>query len=306
MTAAASAPAALVDQLKGGLDAPICLTWELTYACNLECVHCLSSSGRRDPRELTHRRGEGRARRTARPPGLLHQHRRRRADDPPRLLRARRVLDRRRGSASSSRRTVRSSTPPRLVGWQRWTTSTSRSASTAPTRSPTTPCAAPGRTPRRSPRWSTSATPASENSRSRSSSPATTSISSTSSRHSPTTTAPSCESPACARRGVAPTRGTTCTPRRRSSARSTSGCSLTATTCSPAIRSSTSTRLGDEFGPAPRPGLNLCGAGRVVCLIDPVGDVYACPFVIHDEFKAGSVRDPGGFARIWTAERAVH
>ena len=47
------------------------------------------------------------------------------------------------------------------------------------------------------------------------------------------------------------------------------------------------------------PGLNLCGAGRVVCLIDPVGDVYACPFVIHDEFRAGSVRDPGGFARVW-------
>ena len=36
-----------------GLDAPICLTWELTYACNLSCAHCLSSSGRRDPRELT-------------------------------------------------------------------------------------------------------------------------------------------------------------------------------------------------------------------------------------------------------------
>ena len=30
------------------------------------------------------------------------------------------------------------------------------------------------------------------------------------------------------------------------------------------------------------PGLNMCGAGRVVCLIDPVGDVYACPFAIHD------------------------
>jgi radical SAM protein with 4Fe4S-binding SPASM domain len=27
--------------------------------------------------------------------------------------------------------------------------------------------------------------------------------------------------------------------------------------------------------------------------------VYACPFVLHDEFKAGSVRDPGGFAHIW-------
>ncbi|HZB42681.1 MAG TPA: mycofactocin radical SAM maturase [Ilumatobacter sp.] len=49
----------------------------------------------------------------------------------------------------------------------------------------------------------------------------------------------------------------------------------------------------------PLPGLNLCGAGRVVCLIDPIGDVYACPFVIHDQFLAGNVRDPGGFARIW-------
>ena len=34
----------LVDQFEYGLDAPICLTWELTYACNLACVHCLSSS----------------------------------------------------------------------------------------------------------------------------------------------------------------------------------------------------------------------------------------------------------------------
>ena len=49
----------------------------------------------------------------------------------------------------------------------------------------------------------------------------------------------------------------------------------------------------------PLPGLNMCGAGRVVCLIDPIGDVYACPFVIHDEFKAGSVRDAGGFAEVW-------
>lgn len=43
----------LVDQFELGLDAPICLTWELTYACNLSCVHCLSSSGRRDPNELS-------------------------------------------------------------------------------------------------------------------------------------------------------------------------------------------------------------------------------------------------------------
>jgi mycofactocin radical SAM maturase len=47
------------------------------------------------------------------------------------------------------------------------------------------------------------------------------------------------------------------------------------------------------------PGLNLCGAGRVVCLIDPVGDVYACPFAIHEQFLAGNVRDEGGFQRVW-------
>ena len=47
------------------------------------------------------------------------------------------------------------------------------------------------------------------------------------------------------------------------------------------------------------PGLNLCGAGRVVCLIDPIGDVYACPFVIHDTFKAGNVLEDGGFTHVW-------
>jgi putative mycofactocin binding protein MftB len=38
-------------QFKGGLATPICLTWERTYACNLSCMHCLSSSSRRDPAE---------------------------------------------------------------------------------------------------------------------------------------------------------------------------------------------------------------------------------------------------------------
>jgi mycofactocin radical SAM maturase len=52
------------------------------------------------------------------------------------------------------------------------------------------------------------------------------------------------------------------------------------------------------FGEA-LPGLNLCGAGRVVCLIDPVGDVYACPFAIHENFLAGNVCDPGGFTGVW-------
>ena len=52
--------------------------------------------------------------------------------------------------------------------------------------------------------------------------------------------------------------------------------------------------FGDQL-----PGLNLCGAGRVVCLIDPVGDVYACPFAIHDAFLAGNVRAAGGFSTVW-------
>jgi mycofactocin radical SAM maturase len=47
------------------------------------------------------------------------------------------------------------------------------------------------------------------------------------------------------------------------------------------------------------PGLNLCGAGRVVCLIDPIGDVYACPFAIHDNFLAGNLLANGGFGNVW-------
>ncbi|HEY2264923.1 MAG TPA: mycofactocin radical SAM maturase [Streptosporangiaceae bacterium] len=53
MSIAQASPGRLADLFQYGLDAPICLTWELTYACNLSCVHCLSSSGRRDPGELT-------------------------------------------------------------------------------------------------------------------------------------------------------------------------------------------------------------------------------------------------------------
>ncbi len=49
----------------------------------------------------------------------------------------------------------------------------------------------------------------------------------------------------------------------------------------------------------PLPGLNLCGAGRVVCLVDPIGDVYACPFAIHAAFLAGNVLAGGGFAEVW-------
>lgn len=49
----------------------------------------------------------------------------------------------------------------------------------------------------------------------------------------------------------------------------------------------------------PIDGLNMCGAGRIVCCVDPVGEVYACPFVLAPEFSAGNVRAPGGFTHIW-------
>lgn len=52
------------------------------------------------------------------------------------------------------------------------------------------------------------------------------------------------------------------------------------------------------FG-APLPGMNMCGAGTIICLIDPVGDVYVCPFAIAPEFRAGNVLDPGAFAGVW-------
>jgi mycofactocin radical SAM maturase len=50
---------------------------------------------------------------------------------------------------------------------------------------------------------------------------------------------------------------------------------------------------------SPLDGLNMCGAGRIVCCVDPRGDVYACPFVLAPEFKAGNVRDQP-FAAIWS------
>jgi len=51
------------------------------------------------------------------------------------------------------------------------------------------------------------------------------------------------------------------------------------------------------------PVSTCAGPAGCVCLIDPVGDVYACPFAIHDRFLAGNVlSDSGfgtGFANVW-------
>jgi mycofactocin radical SAM maturase len=36
-----------------GLSAPVNVTWEVTYSCNLSCIHCVSDSGRKKHGELT-------------------------------------------------------------------------------------------------------------------------------------------------------------------------------------------------------------------------------------------------------------
>ena len=129
-----SAPLPLKDQFTRGLDAPICLTWELTYACNLACVHCLSSSGRRDPAELTPGRGPAHRRRAGRHEGLLREHRRRRADAAPRLLRPGRLRRRAPGRGQVLHQRDPAHARPGPASWPPSTTSTCRSASTAPPR----------------------------------------------------------------------------------------------------------------------------------------------------------------------------
>lgn len=39
---------------KKGLRAPVNVTWEITLKCNLQCVHCLSDSGKEQKKELNH------------------------------------------------------------------------------------------------------------------------------------------------------------------------------------------------------------------------------------------------------------
>lgn len=51
---AAAAPVANQVLVEGvSVAAPNCLTWALTYACDLSCAYCRSSSGGRDPGELS-------------------------------------------------------------------------------------------------------------------------------------------------------------------------------------------------------------------------------------------------------------
>ena len=157
----------LVDHFQYGLNSPICLTWELTYACNLACVHCLSSSGRRDPRELT----------TAEAKAVVDELQRMQVfyvniggGEPTVRPDFWELLDYAIGhdvgrQVLHQRDQARQDAGPR--SWPRPTTSTSRSRWTGRPPRSTTPCAARARTTRRCGRWRTWPRPGSASRRSR-------------------------------------------------------------------------------------------------------------------------------------------
>jgi mycofactocin radical SAM maturase len=288
---AATQPLAM--ELKGGLAAPICLTWELTYACNLACVHCLSSSGRRDPRELT----------TAEAIAVIDE------------LRRLQVFYVNLGGGEPMLRRdffqlVEHATANR-VGVKFSTNGTYLDASAA---------ARLAAMDYLDVQISLDGVDAATNDRVRGAG-------------SYARARAAMDHLADAGFGrfklsVVVTRHNVAQLEAFKALADGYGAQLRVTRLRPSGRGADSwaelhptneqqrtvyawllehgddVLTGDSFfhlnalGP-PLPGLNLCGAGRVVCLIDPVGDVYACPFAIHDEFRAGSVRDPGGLTAVW-------
>ena len=283
----------LVQQFEYGLDAPICLTWELTYACNLECAHCLSSSGRRDPRELTTEQCEavidelqrmqvfyvniGGGEPTIRP-DFWH------------LLEY--AVDHQVGVKFSTNG-VRI-TPERarfLAGTDYVDVQISLDGATAEVNDYV-----------RGPGSYDTALRALQNLEEAGFRDAKISV-------------------VCTRQNIGQLDEFKALADRF-------GATLRLTRLRPSGRGAD---VWDELHPLPEqqrelydwlmahgegvltgdsffhlaafgeslPGLNLCGAGRVVCLIDPVGDVYACPFAIHDTFLAGNVLADGGFRQVW-------
>ena len=283
----------LVDRFAEGLDAPICLTWELTYACNLACRHCLSSSGRRDPRELS----------TEECKSLIDEFERMqifyvnigggeptiRADFWELLAYA---TDHHVGvkfSTNGSRITEEAAT--RLAANDYLDVQISLDGATAEVND-----AVRGE--------GSFATAITAMERLAAAGMRGFKLSVVVTR---TNAGQLDEFAALADRYGAQLRLT----RLRPSGRGADVWDELHPTAQQQralyewlLEHGERVLTGDSFfhlagyGEA-LPGLNLCGAGRVVCLVDPVGDVYACPFAIHDEFLAGNVRDTGGFAQVW-------
>jgi mycofactocin radical SAM maturase len=285
--------ARLVDHFETGLDAPICLTWELTYACNLACIHCLSSSGRRDPRELT----------TAECLAVIDE------------LQAMQVFYVNIGGGEPTVRRdfweILDYATAHAVA-VKFSTNGSRITPEAASRLAASDyvdiqvsidgASAAVNDAVRGPGSFDTAMRALE--RLADAGVRSFKISVVVTRANMDQLD---EFEALADRFGAQLRLT----RLRPSGRGADVWGELHPTQAQQrqlydwlIPRGDRVLTGDSFfhlaayGQAP-PGLNLCGAGRVVCLIDPVGDVYACPFAIHDAFRAGNVRDAGGFTTVW-------
>ncbi|CAN5918725.1 mycofactocin radical SAM maturase [soil metagenome] len=283
----------LIERFEYGLDAPICLTWELTYACNLACVHCLSSSGRRDPDELS----------TAEARALIDEFARMqifyvnvgggeptvRGDFWELLDHA---VERRVGvKFSTNGFMITPERAQRLAATDYVDVQVSLDGATAEVNDPI-----------RGAGTYDAALQALANLRAAGMRDVKISV-------------------VCTRHNI----GQLDTFK---AIADDHGAQLRLTRLRPSGRGAD---VWDQLHPLPEqqrelydwllahgdgvltgdsffhlsaygeslPGLNLCGAGRVVCLVDPVGDVYACPFAIHDRFRAGNVRTDGGFDIVW-------
>jgi [mycofactocin precursor peptide]-tyrosine decarboxylase / 3-amino-5-[(4-hydroxyphenyl)methyl]-4,4-dimethylpyrrolidin-2-one synthase len=292
-TAQDSRALSLVDRLERGLAAPICLTWELTYACNLACVHCLSSSGRRDPRELS--AAECRA--------VIDELTRMQVfyvniggGEPTVRPDFMEILDYAVGHGvgvkfSTNGVKITPGVARRLAATDYVDVQVSLDGATAEVNDPVRGTGSYDTAMRAIGNLAAAGFTGFK-------------ISVVVTRHNAGQLDAFKE---LADRYGAQLRLTRLRPAGRGAA---VWRDLHPTAAQQRelyrwlLARGEQVLTGDSFFHLagygdPLPGLGMCGAGRVVCLIDPVGDVYACPFTIHEDFLAGNVRDAGGFTRVW-------
>ena len=283
----------LATQLKAGLDAPICLTWEITYACNLQCVHCLSSSGTRDPRELS----------TAQAKAVLDELRDLQVfyiniggGEPMIRKDFFEILEHAEANDigvkfSTNGTYITADNARRLASMNYLDIQISLDGVDAATND-----AVRGK--------GSYATAIAAMNHLRDANFGQFKISVVVTRHN--------VDQLDAFKALADSYGAQLRiTRLRPSGRGADTWDELHPTQQQQrqiydwlMKHGENVLTGDSFfhlnafGES-LPGLNLCGAGRVVCLIDPIGDVYACPFVIHDQFKAGSLLGDGGFTKVW-------
>jgi mycofactocin radical SAM maturase len=288
-----TAPLPLVEQFQHGLDAPICLTWELTYACNLACVHCLSSSGRRDPRELS----------TAECKAVIDELERMQVfyvnigGGEPTVRRdfwelidyatAHRIG----AKFSTNGSKITPEVARQLAGSDCVDVQISLDGATAEVNDAVRGAGSYDTALRAMGNLADAGIAGFK-------------VSVVITRHN---LAQLDALKAIADRFAAQLRVTRLRPSGRGAdvwdelhptgAQQRQLYDWLVAHGENVLTGDSFFHLG-AFGVS-LAGLNVCGAGRVVCLIDPVGDVYACPFAIHDSFLAGNVRQDGGFTRVW-------